>query len=375
MKKIYALLVVLAIGILVALYSNQVTTKKNASSIRIGTILSQTGVAAVFGEQSKNGAILAQEEINSNGGINGRMITLVNEDDRTDPKTAIGLYKKLTSLDKVQAIIGGNFDFVANPLFAEAKTSGTVVISPTNSRIVGSLDTNENSFVMLSNLSDIVLTLDTYLTKTNYTKIGVLHYESGFGKEITGTINAISVKNGKGMAMEDVYSTFGLKDWTPYILKMKRSGVDIVFADMLGSDFIHFATQSRQLGFQAQLITHMDIVNDIKVSKTDLSRLENTIVLNWDALSSDEEFNKKFKVRFGRDADHFAAQSYITLYAAAEAIAKSGNDVTKVVELLASEEFKTPLGIFSFTKDHTAAKTKVKIQQIKRGELIDLEIY
>jgi branched-chain amino acid transport system substrate-binding protein len=375
MKKTYAIIIVLAIGVLGILYNNRVSTKEDISSIKIGTVLSQTGVAAVFGEQAKNGAILAQEEINSKGGINGRMITLVNEDDQTDPKTAVGLYKKLTSLDKVQAIIGGNFDFVANPLFAEAKTSGTVIISPTNSRIAGSLDTNENSFVMLSDLSDIVLTLDTYLTKTNYKKVEVLHYESGFGKEIAKTINAISVKNGKGEAAEDVYSTFGLKDWTPYILKMKKSGVDMVFADMLGSDFIHFATQARQLGLQAQLITHMDIANDIKVSKADLSPIENTTVLNWDALSGDEEFNKKFSARFGREANHFAAQSYIAVYAAAEAIAKSEGDRTKVAGLLASTEFKTPLGVFSFTKNHTAAKTKVKIQQIKNGKLVDLEIY
>ena len=375
MKKYILLIISLFALITVAMYitkSNQQQVN-TATPIKIGTILSTTGIASAFGENARLGAELAVEEINSNGGIHGRTIILVNEDDRTDPKTAVGLYKKLTAVDHVDAIIGSNFDFVVNPLFAEAKKGDTVVVTPTSPRIAGALDTNENSFSMLSDFSSIVLSLDIYLTKTPYKKIAVIHYNGAFGKQITDTISTISVKNNKGIAEEEIYNEFGIADWTPYILKMKKSGVDIVFADMLGGDYLHFATQAKRLGFTAQLITHMDVREAITNKDSDKTPLEGTVVLNWDVLGSDVIFSQKFKEKYNREPDHFAAQSYLAVYAEAEVIVKSNNDRTKVAYNLESQTITTPLGTFSFNKDHTASKTKVKIQEIKNGKLVDLQ--
>ncbi|NDE68437.1 hypothetical protein EB052_02415, partial [bacterium] len=98
--------------------------------IKIGAVLSLTGAAASFGEMSKYGMDLAASEINSAGGVGGRPVEIVYGDDQTDPKAAVGMYKKLTSIDHVDAIIGSNFDFVTQPIFALASSSDTAVISP-----------------------------------------------------------------------------------------------------------------------------------------------------------------------------------------------------------------------------------------------------
>ena len=372
MKKIIASIIVVIIGYFGFFYKQSPRTAQNNSPILIGTIISQTGIASAYGEASKNGATLAMEEINKNGGINGRTVKLIHEDDATDPKTGVGLYKKLTSLDHVDAIIGSNFDFVVSALFGVASTSNTVIITPTSARIVGSVDTNKNSFTTLSDFSTIVYALDGYLTKTPYKKLAVIHYTSGFGEEITKTLNNISVKNNKGIVVEETYNQFGITDWGPYILKMKKQGVDMIFADMLGDDFTRFAIESKRLGWNVQLITHEDIRDMLNKKGTDLSALQGVVVLNWDVLGDDANFTKKFTERFGHGPELHAAQAYVTTYVLAQAISESNGNTETLVHNLETETFETPLGKFSFSKDHAGNSTPVKIQKIVGNKLIKI---
>lgn len=370
-KKILYGLVAVAVIITGSYLVNKEDVSQTQEPIKIATILSETGFAAAFGENAKLGALLATEEINNNGGIGGRKIEFISEDDQTDPKTAVGLYKKVTSVDGVDAVIGSTFDFIVNPLFEEAKKGNVVVVTPTSPRIAGAIDTNKNSFTMLSDFSEIVHTLDGYLTKTPHQKMAVIHYTSAFGSEITKTINVIQKKNGKEQVIEETYNEFGLSDWTPYILKMKKDGVDLVFADMLGTDYLKFATQARQLGLTAQLVTHMDVREGLKDTSSDLSVLENTVVLNWDVLGNNESFNKKFTEKYGREADHFAAQAYVAVYVLADAVSRAETNAN-IPKILETETFATPLGSFNFTKDHTS-ETKVAIQVVKDGKLVPFE--
>jgi branched-chain amino acid transport system substrate-binding protein len=272
----------------------------------------------------------------------------------------------VTSINGVDAIIGSNFDFVVIPLFEEARKNSTVVISPTSPRIAGALDTNDNSFTMLSDFSEIVYALNGYLSKTPYEKMTVIHYNSAFGSEIVKTINAINAEHSKPAVIDETYNEFGLGDWTPYILKMKRDGVNMVFADMLGTDYLKFATQAKQLGLEAQLVTSMDVREGLKDTSVDLSVLEGTVVLNWDVLGNDAVFNAKFTEKYGREADHFAAQAYVAVYVLRDAVSKAETKID-------IPTFATPLGSFSFTENHTQAKTNVAIQVIKDGKLVPLQ--
>jgi branched-chain amino acid transport system substrate-binding protein len=75
-------------------------------TIRIGAIDPLTGPMAAYGEPVRDGMILAVEEINAQGGINGRKIELLLEDDGGDPKNAVNAFTKLATVSKVPVIIG-----------------------------------------------------------------------------------------------------------------------------------------------------------------------------------------------------------------------------------------------------------------------------
>jgi len=104
MKKLW-----IGIGIVVivalAIVFSVTQTKKKPEEIKIGAILPLTGPVASLGEWIKNGHLLAAEDINSNGGINGERLKLIFEDSGDDPKLAVAAFKKLVEVEKVKIII------------------------------------------------------------------------------------------------------------------------------------------------------------------------------------------------------------------------------------------------------------------------------
>src|ERR1700761_5905325 len=76
--------------------------------IKIGAVLSVSGAAAGLGIPERAGALAAEKEINEKGGVNGRPIKLIVEDDTTNPDTAVSKVNDLIYNQKVVAVIGGS---------------------------------------------------------------------------------------------------------------------------------------------------------------------------------------------------------------------------------------------------------------------------
>src|SRR5215204_2146820 len=95
-----------------------------ADTIKIGTFGALTGPGYLYGKLPMNGVEVVFEEINKAGGINGRKLQLVREDDRCDAAAAIGAIQKLVHQDQVFALIGGgcsNATFAARDAIEAAK--------------------------------------------------------------------------------------------------------------------------------------------------------------------------------------------------------------------------------------------------------------
>src|SRR6056297_2137206 len=83
--------------------------------IKIGFFAPVTGPAAADGESALNAAKLAVEMINDQGGINGQELKLVNYDDHLDSKQAVSIAQKLTTKDKVAAVVSGSYSGTTRP--------------------------------------------------------------------------------------------------------------------------------------------------------------------------------------------------------------------------------------------------------------------
>jgi branched-chain amino acid transport system substrate-binding protein len=370
MKKIIIVVVVLAVIGLVGWNLNKTSpTTGSKNTIKIGAILSETGVASSFGEMAHKGIELAAKEINANGGIEGRMVEIVYEDDRTDPKTAAGAYQKLVGIDHVDGIIGSNFDFVSQPIFALAKTGDTVVVSPSNPRIAGSFDTNSHAFVMMTDFDNVIRGLTDYLKTTKYQQLGILRFESAFAEQEEKTLNDIQKELGKKPIVSETYKQIGNNDYKTQILKMKKAGVDLIFLDMVATDPITFINQAKQLDYHPMIVTHDGIKDSLNVKDAPIKDFENAVVLTWNV--APESFEKKFTDAYGVVQDNSANRAYEAVYVIAQAKAKAKTKA-EIPSIMESTKFITPNGEFFFNKDHAAASTPVSIKIVKNGKLVPL---
>ncbi len=102
-----------------------------AEEVKLGAILILTGEGATYGVNSQRGIELAKEELNAAGGINGKALSLIYEDEaggRADK--AVSAFKKLVSVDHVKFIIGPNWTDASRALGPLAEREGVIMIAP-----------------------------------------------------------------------------------------------------------------------------------------------------------------------------------------------------------------------------------------------------
>ena len=368
-KYIIVAVIVVLLGIL--FYSTKKAPVANANPIKIGAIISLSGPAAAFGEHAKNGILLAQDEINKKGGVNGRKVEVIIEDDHTDPKQAVSAYQKLVSIDKVDGIVGLLWDFVAQPVLPLAEKDKITVISTSNPRIPGTFEPGANSFAMLSDFGKIIERMTPLLSASTTKKIGIVRFESGFSKNIAENMQAIAKNANKGAVQEETYNSIGNNDFKTIVTKLKAANIDTVFLDMVANDPVQFLTRARQLGYTPKtVIAETAALEASRAEKTDKTLFEGVHILNWEITSP--AFEKLYRDRYGVIPEKSADKAASAIELLAEAIAKTDSREA-VAPYIASHSFETLNGTVKFTEGHAAETTLVKVQKIVGGTLVDVQ--
>ncbi len=221
MKKIYKIIIVLVIIAIAILVLGQKPTDN--SPIKIGVSMPITGDAAALGEIFKNVSDMAVEKINSEGGVNGRKISLIYEDDSCSPAKAVGAVQKLITIDKVKTIVISTCSGAVVPtvpiatenkvfLFSGIATSPTLTgISPMFARTIPS-DTSQG------------ITLADYAISKGYKKVAIIHEMIDYPTSIK---NAFAGKytSDKGVLITEGFVA-GTTDFRSIMAKMKAENPD-----------------------------------------------------------------------------------------------------------------------------------------------------
>ncbi|MEK7586329.1 MAG: penicillin-binding protein activator [Patescibacteria group bacterium] len=126
MKKIiWIVVIVLVIGVIWKVSKNDNAGPSTGGPIKIAALLPLSGDAAAWGQNAERAIQLATEKINNEGGVNDRQVEIIYEDTGGDPKKAVSSYQKVTSIDKVTAVVGplGQTEVMAVlPIIIKTKT-------------------------------------------------------------------------------------------------------------------------------------------------------------------------------------------------------------------------------------------------------------
>lgn len=196
-------------------------------TITIGSFGALTGPNYLFGKIVMNGTEVVFDKVNAEGGIHGRKLVLVREDDRCEPAAAIAAAKKLIFQDKVFALNGGgcsNASIAAKDEVAQANVPWLIFASVHDGLTNPPLPTIYTSALTASIESQAQV---EFALKSNAKKIAMVSMRDAWGRSRYEAISAYMKKKGVTLAADEELAPDS-NDATPVVLRLKQAGVDAV---------------------------------------------------------------------------------------------------------------------------------------------------
>jgi len=309
-----------------ALFFGAWISEVNAGPIRVGEFASLTGASASFGQSSHKGTKLAVEEINAAGGVLGRPIELITEDDQSQAGQPATIVRKLISQDKVIAILGevaSSKSLEAAPICQQNKIP---MISPasTNPKVT---EVGDCIFRVCFIDPFQGTVMSKFARENGWKKIAVLtdvkqDYSVGLAEFFIKDFLA----NGGQIVREQKYST-GDKDFKPQLTSIKASQPDAVFVPGYYAEVSLIAKQAKLLGLKVPLLGGDGWVGDslLKVAGKSLDgSFFSSHFSSDDASLMVRNFVEKFKAKYGEVPDDMAALGYDSAMILADAIRTAG---------------------------------------------------
>lgn len=348
--------------------------KTNSDEIVIGEFASLTGATATFGQSSHKGTQLAIDEVNAAGGVLGKKIRLVTEDDQSKPGEAATVVRKLISRDKAVAILGevaSSRSLEAAPICQQNKIP---MISPasTNPKV-----TEVGDYVFRICFIDPFqgTVLAKFALNKGWKKAAILtDVKQDYSVGLTQFFKEYFSKNGGTIVAEQNYSTDDT-DFNAQLTGIKAAAPDCILASGYYTEAGLIAKQARQLGINAPLLggDGWDSPSLVKVGGAAMEgNFFSNHYSNEDQSPVVQGFLKKFKS--AEDADAMAALGYDSAMILIEAIKSAGTtDGAKLREAIAAtKEFQGVTGKITLDEKRNANKPAV-ILTIKDGKFKYME--
>ncbi len=343
-------------------------------TIKIGEFACLTGKDATFGQSQHKGILLALEELNVAGGVLGKKIELISEDNQSKPGESATVAKKLLSREKVVAILGevtsGRTLEVAPlaqsakiPLIATGATNPTVTQKGDYVFRVCFIDDFQGTVMAKFALNDLKAKKVATLTSVSSA------YSVGLAKFFKETFVA-----GGGTVVAEQKFGEGDKDFRAQLTAIKAANVDAIFIPGYYTEAALIALQARSLGLTVPLFGG-DGWESEKLLELGGAALNGSYYSTHFTPENKEPavaaFVKKFKTRWaGETPDAFGALGYDALYVLVDAIKRAGTTAGPALRdaLAATKNFPGASGITTLDKDRNASKPATIIT-VKNGKL------
>lgn len=339
-------------------------------TFKLGYDLELSGGVAAYGNAGKNGANLAVDEINKAGGIDGKQITVVSKDNKSDNAEAATVVSNLINNDKVNAVIGSmtsgavksmtpNITKGAVPLVTPAGTDDTLTV--TNGEV--------NEYIFRSTFQDSYQgkVLANYTTNELKAKKVVLYYDnsSDYAKGIAKSFE----KTYDGKIVDKVSFQSGDKDFQATLSKIKGEDFDAIVMPGYYNETGLITKQARELGIEQPILGGDGFADPTFITLAGDAAATNVYYVSGysaKALATDTttKFIAAYQAKYKSEPSMFDALSYDAVYmvkqAAEDTKAKTSVDVKDGLAKL--KNFKGATGEITVDKDHNPVKEAVVIK-------------
>ncbi len=348
-----------------------------ADTIKLGVAGPHSGDLASYGIPTVKAAELVVKEVNAKGGVLGKKVELLVEDDVCKPEVATNTATKLLS-NKVDVVLGHICSGATRAAMGIYRDSKIIAMSPsaTNPALTQSGDYPNFYRTIASDDAQAKLEVDFALEVLKVKKIAVLHDKGDYGKGLAEFAKRFLEESPKGKVVLYEGITPGAVDYSAIVQKIKRSKAEAVIFGGYHPEASKIVSQMRKKRMKTIFISDDGVKDDtfIKVARKYAEGVYATgpkdVSNNPMAIAATEAHKKAY----GKDPGAFFLNAYAATLALLNGIEKAGStDYDAVEKALRTQFVETPLGKIRFDERGDAVGVGFSMYQVQNGVYVEVK--
>lgn len=365
-----------AIGALAAaLYLVPAVAQGQSKPYVLGAVLSLSGPVAPNGVPTKDGIEVAVAEINARGGVNGRPLQVLFEDDQSKPDQAVILANKLITQNGVRVLLGASFGSTANAIASVVEKHRVFQLSPTawtkqEFRLL------PYTFYFLADFESVVDRMLAYMTKESRVKrVGMLRLSREYGQIGSESFQKLKGKYGVEVVREE-RGNDGDTDFTPQLTNIRAAKPDLIvswFANPAGAISVKNA---RLLGINMPILGPVSMATRPMITIAGPAAKDvvlQSFIAADDPLPRQKHFVELFRGKTGKLPEVFESVGYDMVNVAVAALTKAGSDADadKLRQALESVRYDGAAAILRYSKSvHEPDPSSIVFVKVENGKFV-----
>lgn len=340
--------------------------------ILVGMVAPTSGSSAAIGPYMQNGAQLAIDEINADGGVLNRQLELVVEDGACDAKTAAAAANKLVTQGVVVSVGGycSGATLPTLPIFNKASVPMIIPAANSNELVDQGLD---NVFLINGTGTQQADAALQYMEKAGYEQVALIDDNTSYSTDIADLTGELLKESGGPELAGKQSVTAGESDYSADVNAVLKNDPDLVYWTGYYQEGGLIIRQLRQAGYEGDI---MVADGSVDVQILEIAGEQNaegvlaTMTQTPQTIPGAEQWISDYRDSFDAAPGPYSTQSYDAVRVAAEAIEQAGSTegadiITALEEIDGLELFSGPL---KFTEEHTLSSGGFQILESSNGE-------
>ena len=347
---------------------------------KIGTVLPLSGPAAAPGNEMNNSVLLAIDEWNASGKLNGYRAVLDAEDDASDPKQAVSAAHALMSDPKVVGVVAHLNSGCFLPASKIYHDAGVVAISGATTNPQITLQGFPEIFrICTTDLVQGELTVP-FIKELGDSRLAIVHDKTQYGEGLAGVVRDASPKCGvQALSFDGI--DIGDRDFRALLTKIKDNHPEVLYFGGMYDEAGLLVKQMRDLGMNQQFMSDdgaygQDFI-DAGGTATE-GAIVSMVGKPLTELEQAKEFTEKYQKRFGARIQNYGPYAYdvanILLTAVSHVIERTGSvDKAAIMQEVRKTDYDGVIGHTSFDEHGDTTNKVITLYRVEQGKFVPVK--
>lgn len=335
----------------------------DGETIKTGWLYPTSGPYSGLAEFQEQGAELAAQVINEEGGIDGNSVELIGEDTQASPQTGQQKARRLVQEEDVDALFGTISSSVGSSVAEYAEQENIPFYPDVAADQITMEDCRRTTFRYETRASQTAAAGASWAVDNFGQNVWIHNADYLWGNSVAQAWENKTKQYDSGVTVVgNTTSELGTTDFSSYISDIMASDAEWVLTGLNGGDAVNFLKQSNNYGLKEEktLVSPVNAFQFIRKAAGQAAQDTYSAIRYYEGFDSDanRQFVQAFSDEYGNPPDNFAHVSWVHMYTYKMAVEMAGSTETDaVIDAQTQVEFDGPMGTMSYREcDHQAAR-------------------